>query len=180
MGRTGRCALQCTRTSCGWAGLALVLLGCSALPQVGWCWEACSMGVQHFPRASSANLLGLRQRSTSQGWAGLAGVHCIGSTFPMPGQGLPSHSWAMELFLRASSAVWLAPQEWGTSCVQEGWLEESVVVDGFPRVVRPVCQDSRWLLSRHMWGGGGGALGRSALCQLVGKYAGWGIRSILW
>ena len=40
-----------------------------------------------------------------------------------------------------------------------------VVVDGFPRVLRPVCWDRRWLLARHVWVGGGGCAGK--LCSLL-------------
>ena len=65
-GGTGRCAPCCRCTSHGREGLALMLLAHRALPESGPCWEACSEGVQHFPRAVRASWLALRQRSASQ------------------------------------------------------------------------------------------------------------------
>lgn len=43
----------------------------------------------------------------------------------MAKQGLPLCSWAVELFWRAGSPDRLAPQDWGTSCVQAGLVGES-------------------------------------------------------
>ena len=51
-------------------------------------------------------------------------MHRGGSILPVAGQGLPWHAWAAELFPRASGAGWLAPQEWGASCVQAGQARE--------------------------------------------------------
>ena len=113
------------------------------------------MGVHRFPRSGRANQFTLRQRSTSQGQVGLAGVHCSVGALPVAGQGLSWCSWAAELFPRASSTGQLALQEWDTSCVQADWPGKASVVGGFPRVLRPVHQDGRWLLARCAWDGGG-------------------------
>ena len=48
---------------CGGAGLALVLLGHRALPEVEWFWVSCSTGVGYFLCAGS-----LARESCSDGW----------------------------------------------------------------------------------------------------------------
>ena len=107
-----------------------------------------------FLRVGQTGWCALLGRHISCGWARLAGVHCCVGTFPVAGQGFPWCSSAVEIFPRVSSASWLAPQEWGASCVQAGQQEKSAVIDGFLKVVRPVCKDGRQFLSKHMWCGG--------------------------
>jgi len=101
---TGRIALCWWLTSCGQAGFALALLFCRAVPKGGWCWVACSAGMQCFPKAGRASQVTPWQRSASPGRAGLAGPNRNGGRFPKARQGLPQCFWAAELLQGAGGA----------------------------------------------------------------------------
>ena len=83
----------------------------------------------------------------------------------MAGQGLPRYSWAVEIFLRVRSATQLALQEWGASCVVAGQAGEAAGGRVLLGVVRPVYQEGRQFLVRHMWYGGGGMHWEALLCS---------------
>ena len=86
-----------------------------------------------------------------------------GGALPVAGQGLPWCPWAAELFLRADGAGQLAPHEWGTSCVLADQPGKAMMVNDFPRVVRPVHRDGRWLLARRAHSQGGRMLWEALL-----------------
>ena len=59
----------------------------------------------------------------------------------------------------------LAQQEWGASYVYAGWLVKARVVDGFPIVVRPVCQNGQAASLQASRVGEEGCVGK--LCSLL-------------
>lgn len=158
-------------------GFSLALLDSRVLPKGGWCWPACSAAAGHFPRAGMASQVIPWWRGTSRGqrgWQlhimaevhfprcmGLAGAHwgSLQQRSTSPGRGEGETGQFLPQWWCTSCGEELARACWGLGALpacEQAWPGNTAVVVGFQQVLGPGCRDGRWLLARHVRGGGWG------------------------